>query len=88
MRKLYATPTFDRLSRKFTEKNPYLKKKFNAVLKIIAKNVFDPLLKTHKLHGPLKEFYACRISYDQRIVFSFDDEKVTLRGVGGHDDIY
>jgi len=88
MRKLYMTPTFYRLSRRFIDKNPRLKEKLEDVLRRLEVDVYDPSLKTHKLHGPLKEFYACRITYDQRIVFSFDDYLITLRGVGSHDEIY
>lgn len=87
-RKLYATPTFDRMAREFIAKHSYLVNKFHEVLKRLSNDIFDPKLKTHKLHGPLKDFYACRVSYDQRIVFSFNDDCVTLRSVGSHNDVY
>ena len=86
--KLYATPTFARQSHKFIEKYPILDDKLNEVLECLAKDPFDPMLKTHKLHGPLKDFYACRISYDQRIVFELSQNLITLRGIGSHDQIY
>ncbi len=88
MRKLYATPTFERLSHRFTEKNPILKQKLITVMNRLADDVFDSSLKIHKLHGLLKDYYACRITYDQRIVFSFDDTTVILWGIGSHGEIY
>ena len=86
--KIYATPTFSRQSYKFIEKYPILNGKLKEVLELLVKNPFDRKLKTHKLHGSLKNFYACRISFDQRIVFELSQDMITLRGIGSHDQIY
>ena len=88
MRILYATPAFNKMSRGFLIKNPHLRAKWAKTLRVLEKYVFDVSLKTHKLHGSLKEQYACRISFDHRIVFSFTEKTVTLYGVGSHDDMY
>ena len=88
MRIIYATPAFIRLSRDVLRKNPALKKKWSATVMLLEKDVFCSALKTHKLHGPLKELYACSVGYDMRITFTFNDRAVTLKGIGSHDEIY
>ena len=37
------------------------------ILKKLKNNPFDESLKTHKLKGDLKEFYACSLDYQYRI---------------------
>ena len=88
MRTIFATPAFNKMSRDFLRKNAHLKTRWSKTLKMLESDVSNPLLKTHKLHGSLKELYACRISYDHRIVFSFDATTITLYGIGSHDDMY
>ncbi|MBK5215892.1 MAG: type II toxin-antitoxin system mRNA interferase toxin, RelE/StbE family [Candidatus Pacebacteria bacterium] len=44
------------------------------------------LLKVHKLHGELKEFYSFSVNYKIRIVFIWsDNNKVILVSIGDHD---
>jgi len=88
MRTIFTTPAFNKMSRDFLQKNPILKAKWAKTIRTLEKDVFHSALKTHKLHGNLKELYACRISYDHRIIFSFDEKSITLYGVGSHDNIY
>jgi addiction module RelE/StbE family toxin len=88
MRIIYATPIFKRMSRDFLEQHQSLRKRWEKTIKILEKDVFNSRLKTHKLHGQMKNLYACRISYDYRIIFSFDNISVTLLGIGSHNEIY
>jgi len=88
MRTVYATPAFVRLSRDMLRKNPVIKKKWSSVVRLLEKDMFSPSLKTHRLHGALKDLHACRVGYDMRITFTLDEESVTLRGMGSHDQIY
>ena len=79
------------------EYSPKFKKRFQklprevkeeAILreKFFRKNPFDPKLKTHKLHGTLKEYWAFSISYNYRIGFTFVTGKlVRFHDVGTHD---
>lgn len=69
-------------------------KKLSLDVKIIAEenektfrqNPFDPSLKTHKLHGKLKDLWSFSIGYKYRIIFEFvDDNLVYFYGVGSHD---
>jgi addiction module RelE/StbE family toxin len=53
---------------------------------IFRQNPFDPKLKTHKLSGRLREFWAFSIDYKYRIVFEFaSDDLVYFHAVGTHD---
>ncbi len=54
--------------------------------KIFRSNPFHPALKTHKLKGRLKEFWAFSIGYRYRIIFEFaDDNTIYFHSVGTHD---
>lgn len=49
-------------------------------------NPFDSKLKTHKLHGAMRECWAFSISFNYRIGFTFaDDGRVRFHAIGGHD---
>lgn len=71
-------------------------KKLPAELKIIAEqkelifreDPFDPRLKTHKLSGHLKEFWAFSIDYKYRIIFEFGGKELVYFHTVGEHDIY
>lgn len=53
---------------------------------IFRKNPFHSTLKTHKLTGRLKEFWAFSIDYKHRIIFEFVDKNtVWFHSVGTHE---
>jgi len=53
--------------------------------KIFRKDIFDKRLKTHKLSGVLKNYWAFTIDYKHRIVFSFlDSQTVKFHIIGDH----
>ena len=80
---------FKRSVKKKLSKSPQLKIKFAAKLKIFEQNPFDPSLKTHKLSGILKDYWAFSIDYDIRIIFKFiDPQTVLLIDIGSHDEVY
>lgn len=52
---------------------------------IFRKDPFHPILKTHRLKGPMRDFYSFSINYRYRIVFAFeDDSEVTFIDTGDH----
>ena len=54
--------------------------------KIFRENPFDSRLKTHKLHGAIKEYWAFSISYNYRIGFTFvDGDLVRFHAIDSHD---
>ena len=58
-------------------------------LAIFKEDAFDKRLKTHRLKGNLKEYYAFSISYSDRIVFKIIEEEVVyFVEIGDHDVCY
>ena len=67
------------------EQKEHLKKR----LAIFKEDVFDKRLKTHRLKGNLKDYYAFSISYSDRIVFRIiENSSVYFVDVGTHDICY
>jgi addiction module RelE/StbE family toxin len=53
---------------------------------IFKKDFFDPQLKTHKLHGRFKSYYAFSIDFEYRVIFDFDQDKnIRFYSIGKHD---
>ena len=53
--------------------------------KIFRADPFDVSLKTHKLHGRFREFWAFSVDYNCRITFKFEEnDSVRFYSVGGH----
>jgi len=50
-------------------------------------NSFDERLDTHKLNGRFKKYYAFSIDHDNRIIFTFSEDKtiVYFHSIGNHD---
>ena len=58
-------------------------------LALFKEDAFDKRLKTHRLKGNLKEYYAFSISYSDRIVFRIlENETVYFIEIGCHDICY
>ena len=88
MRELISSGSFNKKLGEFLSNHPELQIKTKRTLELLAKDVFYPLLKTHKLSGTLKIFYSANINYQYRIVFLFDKESVILVNIGSHDEVY
>ena len=56
--------------------------------KIFRKNPFDERLKTHKLSGVLKDFWAFSIDQKYRIVFEFAEKDIIWFHFVGDHSIY
>lgn len=53
---------------------------------IFLKDPFDPRLKTHKLTGIFKDYWAFSLTYSDRVLFRFiDKNEVILYKIGSHD---
>ncbi len=65
------------------------RQRFKNTLEIFKEDIFDKRLKTYKLKGNLKDYYAFSISYSDRIVFRIlDDEGIYFIEIGRHDVCY
>lgn len=53
---------------------------------IFRKNCFDPRLKTHKLTGSLKDYWAFSVTYSDRVLFRFINKKeIIFYKIGSHE---
>ncbi len=90
--KLIASEAFNRDTKRFIKRNPQLKKILERTLELLEADIFHPRLKTHKLHGRLKDCWACSVAYDIRIVFEFvqyeDEDVILLHTIGSHKKVY
>lgn len=88
MRRIEASKPFLRTLNRLFKKNPELRIAFKIVLENLIEDPFTPSLKTHKLKGRLKDFFACTISYELRLIFKIEKDAVVLVDVGSHDEVY
>lgn len=62
-----------------------IKKRAEISEKLFRENPFHPKLKTHKLSGPLKKYWAFSIDKRHRIIFEFHTKEVIwFHSVGDH----
>lgn len=81
---------FERKLKKFTAQlSEDQRIKLRQKLKIFKEDIFDERLKTHKLKGNLRDYYAFSITYSDRIVFKLlEDEGIYFIEIGSHDICY
>jgi addiction module RelE/StbE family toxin len=80
---IYYSPKFLRQFKKLPKE---VKESAIKCEKIFKDNPFDQRLKTHKLHGTLKDYWAFSISYSYRIGFTFNNtDSVNFHAIGSHD---
>jgi addiction module RelE/StbE family toxin len=91
-RVLLRSGSFVRTARKAVRKNPKDIAELQTALELLEADAFHPRLRTHKLHGELKNSWACSAGHDLRIVFAFVEhegaEAILLESVGTHDEVY
>ena len=92
--KLVATKTFEKKYRKITSKNPLAKLSIDKTLNLMNKDIFNPILETHKLSGNLSDLWSSNCGKDCRIIFSFELSKISnekvilLLNIGTHKEVY
>jgi len=73
-------------------KDPDKAKALLGTLQLLAKDAFDPKLRTHKLAGDLNGCWSASAGYDLRIVFRFVEvdgkPAILLLNAGSHDEVY
>ncbi len=80
--------SFHKKLKKVIKNNKELQNKLFEILELMKNNIFDSKLMTHKLSGELKKCYACKVTFDLRLVFYFDDNNIYLIDIGNHDEVY
>lgn len=93
-RAVVATPHFERALYRYVRRNSSRQDRVADALQLLAENMNDPRLKTHRLGGGKHPALACSCGYDCRIVFSVETdaktktEKIILADVGTHGEVY
>lgn len=94
MTNLIISSSFKRAFKTVIKRQPDLKAKIEAKLRLLADNPYNNSLRTHKLKGKLSGAWACSVEYDCRIVFGFvenqetKEEEIILIDIGTHDQVY
>ena len=71
-----------------------IKSKIEAKLRLLADDLYNPILRCHKLKGKLSGAWAFSVEYDCRIIFNFEsnpetqEEDINLIDIGTHDEVY
>jgi mRNA-degrading endonuclease YafQ of YafQ-DinJ toxin-antitoxin module len=83
IKKIYYTQNFERKAKKLPR---ILKSEIQNREKLFRDNPFNPILKTHKLKGKLKNFWSFSIAFKQRILFEFvNKNEILFFDIGGHE---
>ena len=85
---LVLSGRFKKKLRDFLRARPELREIVREKLTILQENPHNPRLKTHKLTGKLKGFYAASITYEHRLVFYAEGNLIFLLALGTHDEVY
>ena len=86
--------SFKQAFNKATKNNIELKQDIIKPLEMLQENPYNPKLRTHKLHGKLKDFWASIVAYDCRIIFAFakspttNENLIALIDIGTHNEVY
>lgn len=81
--KIYYSSKFEKEYRKLPK---HIKMSAEKKEKLFRQNPFDASLKTHKLTGKFKEYYAFSIDYQYRIIFEFaGSDIIWFHSVGTHE---
>lgn len=52
---------------------------------LFIENPQHPSLKSHKLHGRLREYYSFSVNYAYRILYKIKDNEAVFAEIGTHD---
>ena len=89
---LLRSTSFIRAAKKYISKNPQASTDIADALRLMAADLSNARLKTHKLKGELKGSWACSAGRDCRIVFSIvqheGKDAILLETVGTHEEVY
>lgn len=86
--------SYKRAFKKTIKSTPDLKEKIIATMKLLEQDPFHPKLKSHKLQGILEDNWACAVTYDLRIIFTFvknpdaNEAEILLINLGTHEEVY
>jgi mRNA-degrading endonuclease YafQ of YafQ-DinJ toxin-antitoxin module len=80
-----ASSRFLRKAKKLSEPQASM---LRAALLRFAADPKDPLLRSHKLRGELKDYWAFSVDDNLRVVFRWEGGEAFLVNLGSHDEVY
>ncbi len=84
--KIVTTRKFDKKIKKQSKK---IQSEFKKRIRLFILDINNPILKTHKLSGKLKDLWRFNISGDIRVVFDKSKRDVIiLVDIGSHSELY
>jgi addiction module RelE/StbE family toxin len=83
--RLQASTRFLRKARKLKAPQATMLK---AVLRRLAADPRDPVLRTHRLKGELAGYWACTVDDHLRLLFRWEGDELLLWNLGTHDQVY
>ena len=89
--KITFAPSFIKAFQRKKALRPEFEQLFKEKTTLFIRDPFDPVLKTHKLSGKLKDFWSFSAGYDSRVIFYFTNEKpkqAVFTDIGTHDEVY
>jgi len=91
-RALLQSSAFARDLHSWLKTHPQDATAIEQALERLSDDASHPLLRAHKLRGPLAGLWACSAGYDLRIVFEHVEheqkEAILLVALGTHDQVY
>jgi addiction module RelE/StbE family toxin len=88
MRRVFATPRFQKRLATFLSRHPDLSTAVDEAMLLIVQDPTAPPLRTHRLKAAFAGCSACRLSREYRIVFVLAPDRVTFIDIGTHDQVY
>ena len=87
---LRTTTKFERSAKKFLQKHPDLRGRFESIIEDLRADPFQPQLGLHRLQGELRHLHAVRVTYSYRITLTLliEEHAITLIDIGSHDEVY
>lgn len=78
-----------KFDKRFKKQSSKIKKEFERRLRILVKDIDDPILNMHKLSGKLKDLWSFNVSGDIRVVFDKSQKGIIiLVDIGSHSELY
>ncbi len=83
--RIRASSRFMRRAKKLREPQASM---LRAALRRFVADPRDPILRTHKLRGELRGYWAFSVDDDLRVLFRWDGEICFLVNLGSHNEVY
>lgn len=74
--------------RKLVKKNPRLAPLIDKKLEQFRQNPKNPSLRVHKLTGHMNDTWSFSVTFNIRILYSYEGNTYLLVDIGTHDEVY